>query len=558
MISRVLFIILFFFAESLFLMAEMDRADERFGSKCGTFLPHNEKIASNRALAKINDNGRPELQKSYASSSGRFLIHYDIIGNNAVNLIDNNRNGIPDYIDSVCFYFNYVHKIEVEELHYLCPASDKGLGGSNAFDVYVLNIGKGNLNQKGLYGYTVAETKLPGGIKNRPRHSAYIVIDNDYSRRDSSYSNAHKKYATFRDTSWLGMKITIAHEYHHAVQFMYGEDAKAPSINEMTSTWFEYRLFPETNDYMQYVEYLFKHPDKYTFGNGVSTSGYLYGIFGQYVYKKFGDNLLRRMWEIIATGVQSYEALNKAFIERETTLAIKWCEFMEWLYYTNERSKPEFGFDHASDFPLMSYYKDVDFTEPSYLSSGWLLSYEFRFYRITLNKGSTKITPASFDVIITNTNIKSAIFQSEYQMPYMLKVVSKPMQDYKSIGRTGYYYIIEQEKGNICEKSISTEGIITQAICYAFPNPFVLSRDNTIYFPAPHDAIYGTNVELLLLNSELQEIYRGQHIVNTRGNKLIIELNSHILNNFGSGIYIFKVASTSSECRGKIAIINSE
>jgi hypothetical protein len=551
------FIISVFFAATVLLQAGIDPSDEILGVKCGTFLPENGKIAGDRGLAVITLDGRPSLQESQSSSSGRFLVHYDISGKNAVNLEDKNLNGVPDYIDSVCYYYEYVHNIEVNQLKYREPASDNGLGGSDAFDVYVMNIGQGDLNNAGLYGYTVPEIKLPGGIPSRIRYSAYIVIDNDYSERDSSYTNNGDKYATFRDTSYLGMKITVAHEYHHAVQFMYGEDVMAPSFNEMTSTWFEYRIFPETNDFLQYVEYLFQHPNSYTFGNGNAVTGYLYGIFGQYLHKYYGDSLLRRMWEIIATGVQSYDALNKALIEQNSTLENDWCRFMDWLYYTNERTKPDFGFDRADEFPLMSFYKVDNFYEPSYSSSGWLLSYEYRFYRVLLNRGSANTTPDIFDVVITNTDIRSAIYQSEHQMPYILKIVSESMQDYQSIGNTGYYYKIEQEKGNICERPHISEGIVTGSICYAFPNPFVLNRDETIYLPAPHDADYGSRVDVILLNNELNGVYEGSLQVVVRDNKRVVEFNPSVLNILGSGVYIFKVTSTGNECVGKIAIVTA-
>ncbi len=555
MIRKLLFIALGIIAFTQSQYAAIE-SDEFLESKCGTFYPGGSKyIARDRQLTEISAYDRPILQKQQSSRSGRFLIHYDITGKNAVSPNDEDANGIPDYVDSVCYYFDYVHHIEVEQLHYLEPASDNGLGGSDAFDIYILNIGQGTPNEPGLYGYTVPETRLPGGIPSRTRYSAYIVIDNDYSQRDSSYTGNGKKYATFRDTSFLGMKITAAHEYNHAVQFMYGEDPSAPVMNELTSTWFEYRIFPETRDYMQYVEYLFKHPNSYTFGNGNAVTGYLYGIFGQYLHRYYGDSLLLRMWETIAKGVQSYDALDRALKERSGELATDWCEFMLWLYYTNERAKKDYGFDNAADFPLMSYYKDAQFSPPSFTNSGWLSSYEFRFFKLTLNSQSKDKTSDIFDIILTNTDIRAAIFQSENQMPYFLSVTDAPLPEYNEIANTGFYYKVEQEKGNICNQPIIKEGIITHSECYAYPNPFVFSKDDRIYFPAPLEAEIDSEVELYLMDNELNGIFEGPLRVVVNGERRVVEFDPHSLNNPSTGIYLYRVKSQTKECYGKIAII---
>ena len=44
---------------------------------------------------------RPEKDIFAISPSGHFYIHYDITGNDAPSQIDNNSNGIPDYVDEV-------------------------------------------------------------------------------------------------------------------------------------------------------------------------------------------------------------------------------------------------------------------------------------------------------------------------------------------------------------------------------------------------------------------------------------------------------------------------
>ena len=85
-------------------------------------------------------------------------------------------------------------------------------------------------------------------VKNLPSPSEIpYVIQNTGAEFNPSLLNDKKK-GTYFETGIAALKITAAHEFHHAIQFMYGEDSQTPALNEMTSTFMEYRLFPETVD----------------------------------------------------------------------------------------------------------------------------------------------------------------------------------------------------------------------------------------------------------------------------------------------------------------------
>lgn len=538
---------------TVLVMAEQKHHSDWLDSKCGTFSPDVHNIAVQKGLTILNDDNRPTLAKVQQSSSGRFFVHYDTIGINAVKKLDANGNGIPDYIDSVCYWIDYVHDFQVNQLGYLAPALDSGLGGTMGFDIYVMNIGEGELYSPGLYGYTVPEKQLPGGSQSRPKYSAYIVIDNDYSERDSSVTTSGVKYRTFSDTSYLALKITLAHEYHHAIQFMYGEDNSAPSMNELTSTFMEWRLFPETKDYYQYVRHLFKKPESYPFGKGNPVTGYLYSIFGKYLYKHFGDEPLKSMWELISTGVQSYDALDRSLVAFNSGLSEEWCNFMPWLYYTGERANGT-GFDDAKDLPLVSFFRDEEFVQPGFTASAGLLSFEFRFFRVRLEKQLLDKTQSTFDLILTNTDKRSAIFQSDYEMPYVFSLMNKSESGYTKIGDSDFFFRLLQDKGNICVHPYYSAGIITQANCFAYPNPFIVERENSIYFPAPFDAAPGEKINLVLYNSESRLIINNDFTVTVHGDNRVVEFNP-VNQNLHSGVYIFKTSKGATNCMGKIAII---
>lgn len=548
------FIVIIFLIYPIFIIAEQREYTEWLDSKCGTFLPDVHNIAVRKGLTILNDDNRPILAMVQQSASGRFFIHYDTNGVNAVRKTDTDGNRIPDYIDSVSYWIDYVHDIQVNNLDYLSPALDSGLGGTIGFDIYVMNLGEGELYSPGLYGYTVPEIQLPGGNPFRPRYSVYMVIDNDYSERDSSIKTNGVKYRTYSDTSFLALKITLAHEYHHAIQFMYGEDNSSPSMNELTSTFMEWRLFPETKDYYQYVNHLFKKPESYPFGKGVPVTGYLYSIFGKYLYKTFGDGVLKSMWEIISTGVQSYDALDRSLSAFNNGLSETWCNFMPWLYFTGERANGT-GFEDAESLPLVSFFRDEEFVSPAFTTSAGLLSFEFRFLRVRLDKQSLDKTQSTFDLILTNTDKRSAIYQSDYEMPYIFSLINKTELGYEKIGDSEYFFKVIQDKGNICANPYYSAGIITRANCYAYPNPFVIERDNKIYFPAPFDAIVGEKISFILYDSESRLVINNDLTVTVHSGNRVAEFNPANLN-LHSGVYIFKTSKGGSNCLGKIAIIN--
>lgn len=552
--ALILILIIFSVFES---KAQTEDNDYPLTTKCATFHSNRNQFLVNKKIARITELNRPDLQKTHVSLSGRFLIHYDTSGFNSVSKIDVDKNGTSDYIDSVSYYFEYVYHKQVTEMGYLAPPSDNGVGGSDAYDIYILNIGIGDLNSSGTYGYTQPnDIPLPGGKPNRLRYASFIVIDNDFSSLDSSYTSQGKKYRTYYDTSFTALKITTAHEFHHAIQFMYGEDPSAPCINEMTSTWFEYRLFPETKDYIQYIKFLFNNPAAYPFGKGNPDNGYLYCIFGQYLNKEYGDSSIRRFWELIADGVQSYDAINKMLIERNSSLESDWCNFTDWIYHSGKRSKPNYGFDSAAIFPEITFYKNEFFAKPAFSNTEGLLSYEFRFFRIKFGKENINETPDTLDLIAASTDLKSAIFQSDYEMPYVFSVVDNNLPGYSQIGNTKYYFNLEKPKGNICHTAKLSSGEVSRSICFAYPNPIIENTHESIVFPAPANSMVGTSARISLYNSELENVLSKSIPVSVDNGNRVLLIEAKELN-LPSGVYIFEIGDN-GECIGKIAIISNK
>lgn len=242
------------------------------------------------------------MQFSILSPSTLFRIHYDTLGLNAVPPTDNDRNGIPDFVDSAAYYMDAAYRFCIDTLGYRSPPRD--YVDSSAWDVYLVQLGRvpgfyfndRDLGQFGWYGATYAEDLIPlhcGGYAS----TGFIFLDNDYSSQDSIGTAVRR--ATYSDTGIVALKITCYHEFHHLVQYGYFYGA-SPAFYEMTSVWIEQRAFPTITNYTQYVRRLFANPTLYCLSCDRSIEGsYGYSIALRYLALQLGDDLIRAWWENI-------------------------------------------------------------------------------------------------------------------------------------------------------------------------------------------------------------------------------------------------------------------
>ncbi|MFT4287739.1 MXAN_6640 family putative metalloprotease [Nocardioides sp.] len=111
-------------------------------------------------------------------------------------------------------------------------------GGSNQTDIYLMELGS-----QGLYGYCTVDRDQTGQYLFPPSGRqidmpGFCVIDNDFTG--------------FPLTPAENLRVTAAHEYHHAVQFAY-DYLEDRWFMEATSVFMETQLFPDIDDNLQYL-----------------------------------------------------------------------------------------------------------------------------------------------------------------------------------------------------------------------------------------------------------------------------------------------------------------
>ena len=265
-------------------------------------------------LAKLVKN-RPDAQHTLLSPSGHFRVHYDTAGVNAVSSRDDDANSIPDYIDRTLAILDSTWVLEIEQLGYNPPPSDNGLGGGDEYDVHVVELGVG----RSFYGFAYP------GTSGATTYS-HLEIDNNFT--DPGYKQTRELDA---------LRVTIAHEFHHALQFGYYATFDGSWWQESTSTWMEEVAYPHIDDYLQYLTYFLGEPQR-ALNSGKYGTLHTYGsaIFSHFLDQRYSRELNRLIWEEVGRRKSvNLDHFDRVIRQVEPGgLGIVMGEFAVWNYFT--------------------------------------------------------------------------------------------------------------------------------------------------------------------------------------------------------------------------------
>jgi hypothetical protein len=219
----------------------------------------------------------PEAPRSPACRA-HFCVHWVAEGLDAPSLQDGDGDGEPDYVERVLGVAEQVHAVENEKLGWREPKSDGRKGGGNGkTDIYLSQIGGQ------LFGYAAPDRGQASKAHRLPRRlHGYLVLDNDYSPFE------------FPGTTQLyDLRVTLAHEYNHILQF--GYDAfQDPWFAEASATWMEDQVYNGIDDYLRYVRRWVRRWD-----TPLTTSSIkMYGsaVWSQWLARRYGASIVRKAW----------------------------------------------------------------------------------------------------------------------------------------------------------------------------------------------------------------------------------------------------------------------
>ncbi len=504
--------------------------DERkcgFGLAAGVVVNFDKFNFNQQAILKTLFQ-RPPADTSITTPSGFFRIHYNKTGISA-----------PGYsLVELAKALDSVYQYEVNFLGYPPPPPDNGAGGDNKFDIYITNLGSD------YYGFTQPETHLGNN-----RYTSYTVIDNDY--------------LGYPTTGIDGAKVTIAHEFHHAIQignYIYRESDQF--YYEITSTAMEEFVFDSINDYYFYLPDYFNNPSRPFLLN----NGYNLSIWNIFLQNNFDHQLLKRIWELMPSN-RALTSIALALSERGSTFKDQFNRFGIWNYYTGYRSFPGRYYEEAANYPIIRTSDPMPFSPPS--RSYAMRSRANTNYYLKINSGLDTLV-----VIISNSDLVSAIDSIDKTFPFVYTLYNDTSRGLRKLGgifsadfetlnpfHQSFYNLSEILNDIVVNGDTTFTPQKSNKELFAFPNPFRFNENYILgdYLNIQVDKSFLDGAEFYVYTPSMKLIYNDFH-------KLVFLPNGakgikwNLRDNNGqfvpSGVYFITVRVSDKVFKDKIIILN--
>jgi hypothetical protein len=288
-----------------------------------------------RALAK--PARRLPSDFSYLTPKAYFRIHYNTSGTAAVPPTDDNASGVPDWVEFVGQSADSIRQVYMD-MGYTRTLDDAGgtlNGGGVEYDIYLTELA-----DDGVYGLTWFG---PNG---------YMQLDDDYA--ESIYVTSGK----------AALRVTLAHEMFHSIQFTYYDGAEWVWWMEATAVFMEDVLYPDINDYWQYlsptgfVDTFFENPTQSLYESGLTpNSAHMYGaaVFCHFLDQHDrvkGRSVIRETMERMAELRNGDVPVIAGVIENRLGEPMNdlLARFWVWSYFTGDRTRPGFSFEDAEGY----------------------------------------------------------------------------------------------------------------------------------------------------------------------------------------------------------------
>jgi hypothetical protein len=467
---------------------------------------------------------------------GHFRFYYDTTGNDAPSLLDGDGNPIPGtsgaFIDSAGICFNEAWDFEIGFLGYRPPP----LESDSTYHVTVRVLGAG------LYGQTLPEAQIDPGPP--PRYRTTIEIDNTFL------------YVYYSSRGLPGLKVTAAHEFHHAIQIgSYAVWDADRYFYEITSTWMESMVFPAVRDYYQYLSNnpgassQFSHPEvRFTASDGsIEYSRCIWGIF---IAKRYSPALMRRTWEHMSQ-MHSLEALDAALSASGSSLRSALKEYAYWNANTGITSDITRFYGDGRDYPRMALASVSSYIPPKLSVDGSVQSLGSSYLKVYLQSGSSPVD--SMIVIVMNLNRSDPYSAQNLSFSYL--VTSEQSAGMKQLSN-GYSVSLSVSDPQNWGSEESVPTVVQDVLVY--PDPFIAHDMKVLNFLLPARTQQPT-ATLRVYNSAMEQVFSGDVPVisiNPLANGLSWNGTDDRGNAIGSGVYVFVITiRDQSQYVGKFSVV---
>ncbi|MCH8836258.1 MAG: hypothetical protein IIA60_00485 [Candidatus Marinimicrobia bacterium] len=456
---------------------------------------------------------RPTRDMSFISLTGAFAVHYDTAGVHSPNLTDSDQDGTPDWVEAVAVALDSSRNLLLA-LGF-DPAPDDGDG---VYDVYLKEY------NGGTYGNTD-----PDGYDSQGRLTSYITVDNDFAEDENYYTYGLD-----------GARVTVAHEYFHAVQMGYKAVTGDLFFYELASTWFEDVAFPEIDDWVLWFQggtgSFGRNPTQSLAG----TDGYSVAIFGHYLTEWYGLNFMLHLWERFQSQ-GALAALRAELLFQGGSLSGVWIDFVAGLFLNGAENDYHF-------------YPDQILLDPPVIDPPWILSDS-----LTLSFPSLRDATASIQSLQMSgpsnlrLEVRSApepftarlVLDSDGLTPYNLTDASLFLSRLNSLSKMVVVVGAQSGDLDLIATVIDTSYNIEFALDELIPNPVLPGRSSFTGLQLTYrvgEPSLATRHRLAIFNLLGQEVYRRDWVRDVgEGTHTLME-DIPAMRHWASGVYLLTLS----------------
>ncbi len=482
----------------------------------------------------------------YISPSGRFEIFYTA---SSIPTYDRNSDGTPDYLEFVGKAFDRAWFVEIDSLGFSPPPDENGIPRAT-YRVTCTNLGNS------LYGVTYFDEDIP----QLPGYNAVSEIEINTHFEFVNYPAANGD-PIVRDS--MAIAVTAAHEFNHALQLGYrfwynsNQNFRDLRLIEGTATYMEEVVADEVNDYYFYLD------DFYNAFNGKTweddNQSLLYGdvVFYIMIGELYGKQIVREIWEEVRNVPGTLAANNVLASLHNSSLTEELRRLLVWMYFSGSRAISGNFFEEAANYPDPAV---VDFlpvelrSDPVTLTEQSMPPLAIQLLRVPVVSliDTAKVLLQSVDapgrwagVWLSPINQSFQLFEEGEPLDIALLppesdvyigIISKNWSDdYTQLSL--YRLRMSVSKGSATDEIIAFPNIIR-------PGKGVKKVQFVNLPPEAVIAIFSANgASIAKVTTNPSGKTATWDLKNTQGNEV------------GSGVYIYRVQSSSKSASGKIMII---
>jgi hypothetical protein len=341
-----------------------------------------------------------------------------------------------------------------------------------------------------------------------------------------------------------GLKVTAAHEFHHAIQFGYGFRNDDVYFFEMTSTWMEEYIYPEINDYLNYLDYLFEVVSNSRFDLNRLTYPYANSVYLQMIENQFDASIIKSVWDKMRT-IKSLPALVSTLEENNTTWNQSLTEYGLWLYFTGSRAMTDKFFKDAALFPEITIKSEdkIEF-EAAFVDDVDITEIASRYIEIQDVRGNI------LDILVSANENLNAGYRMMTAYSYSQRYDVNTKTTTEPVDSEQLVLVLTNSEGSEITSTLNVaiSGTIDLTSIYAFPNPANISTEGVVRFQniPPEADLNIFNVagkRVARVENQGSSRIRSWRLVNDDGE------------NVAAGVYFYLVQGDGLTKQGKFALV---